>query len=122
MTDSLTIRSATPQEADEISELTVRSKAYWGYSKDFMDACREELTVTQQLIGSDNIDYLVAEHGSKLLGYYAIEKCSEKEYELEALFVDPEYIGKGIGKALITHAKNKTKSLGGKILIIQGGK
>ena len=120
MTDALTIRDAKPREAMELSALAMRSKSYWGYSKEFMEACRAELTVSPEDIGSDDFRYVVAEHELKLLGYYALEKCSEQEYELEALFVEPSSIGTGIGKSLIAHAKTMVIASGGKTLTIQG--
>jgi GNAT superfamily N-acetyltransferase len=120
MTNPITIRSAGEHEAGEISELAMRSKAYWGYSQEFMEACREELTVTPEHINSEDLHYVVAEGASELLGYYAIEKCTQFEYELDALFVEPEHIGEGIGKALMNHAKHALGVLGAKTLIIQG--
>ena len=63
-----------------------------------MEACRDELTVTPERINMDEFHYAVAETGSDIVGYYALEKCSLHEYEVEALFVKPKYIGKGIGK------------------------
>jgi hypothetical protein len=93
MTNPITIRSATEHEAGEISELAMRSKAHWGYSQEFLEACREELTVTPESINSADLHYVVAESASKLLGYYAIEKCAEFEYELDAIFVEPKHIG-----------------------------
>ena len=120
MTGSLTIRDAKPREAMEISALAMRSKSWWGYPKEFMEACREELTVSPEDINSDDLHYVVAEYELKLSGYYAIEKCTEQEYELEALFVEPACIGMGIGKALMAHAKSMVTALGGKTLTIQG--
>ena len=120
MSNSPKIRDANPLEAEMISELTMRSKAYWGYSQEFMELCRDELTVTADNMGSSDTYYVVAEQDSKLLGYYAIEKCAENRYELDALFVEPAHIGSGVGKALIDHAKKVVLELGGKTLIIQG--
>ena len=120
MTPHLLIQPATPDQAKAISDLAFRSKSYWGYSTEFMEACREELDVTPADIDSDNLHYYVAEQGTKILGYYAIEISSETEYELEALFVEPDHIGAGVGKALIEHAKNNALEMGGKALIIQG--
>ncbi len=42
----------------------------------------------------------VYENDSKIVGFYALN-----ENNLEAIFVHPEFHGKGIGKQLITHAK-----------------
>ena len=120
MSNSLTIRTAKIYEAEEISELAMRSKAYWGYSESFMEACRKELTVTAQAMNSADVHYLVAEKNSELLGYYAGEKLSDHKFELAALFVEPTFIGQGIGRGLMDHAKKLVKKLGGKTLTIQG--
>lgn len=42
------IRPASRAEASLLSQLAFESKAYWGYDADFMVACREELTVTEE--------------------------------------------------------------------------
>ena len=115
-----TIREARSNEAEMLTALAIRSKAYWGYSQSFMEACRNELTVTGNSLRSAELHYYVAESESGLLGYYAIERLSDREFELEALFVEPEFIGNGVGRALIGHAKNLVKKLGGIALIIQG--
>ena len=36
---------ATPDEAPQLGEIAFESKAYWGYSQEFMEECRNELTV-----------------------------------------------------------------------------
>ncbi|HBC58224.1 MAG TPA: GNAT family N-acetyltransferase [Gammaproteobacteria bacterium] len=120
MTRLPTIRGADPNEAEVLTALAIRSKAYWGYPQSFMQACRDELTVTARSLRSADLHCYVAEWGSGIIGYYAIEKLSDREFELEALFVEPIFIGKGVGKALIEHAKELVKNLGGLVLIIQG--
>ena len=42
-----TIRRALPSEAASQSALARRSKAVWGYSPEFMEACRDELTLSR---------------------------------------------------------------------------
>lgn len=46
------IRDARPDEAGELTELALRSKAHWGYDEAFMASCREELTVRPSEVGS----------------------------------------------------------------------
>ena len=36
----------TAQDAAALSELALRSKGYWGYDATFLEACRDELTLT----------------------------------------------------------------------------
>lgn len=115
-----TIRNARPQEAEWLSELAVRSKGYWGYSPEFLEACRPELAVDANRIGSDAYSCKVAADKTGILGFYAVEKVSKGVYELEALFVDPEHIGMGIGQSLIQHAIELLSDYGASRLIIQG--
>lgn len=114
------IRDAKLSEADLLSELAFVSKAYWGYSMEFMNTCREELTVSMQDISSEEISYRVYEINDEAIGFYAIEHISENLAELEALFVKPVYIGQGIGKALMENAISYTRNQGYKMLKIQG--
>ena len=116
----LTIRHANPEEAETLSALALRSKAYWGYSAEFIAACRAELTYSTDQILRDDLHFFTAEHDGSLIGFYALHQLSTDEVELEALFVDPPYIGKGFGRALIDHAKHKATELVAVTLIIQG--
>ena len=42
-------------EADRLSDLAFRSKAHWGYSPEFMEACREELRVAVAAIAAGRV-------------------------------------------------------------------
>ncbi|MEO0803358.1 MAG: GNAT family N-acetyltransferase [Cyanobacteria bacterium J06642_2] len=117
--DGLTIRSAIRSEAEYLSDLALRSKAYWGYSRDFMTDCRQELSYTQQQIEQHEYSFVVAELEGAIAGFFAIEQLSATEFELEALFVEPLYIGRGIGRALMARAKQMAAELGGEMLIVQ---
>ncbi len=114
------IREALADDAAALSELAVRSKGYWGYSPDFLEACRAELTVDPQRIGTPDFQCFVAHAGDTLLGYYALETVSDGVYELEALFVEPTQIGSGVGRSLMRHALAVLRSLSAVRLVIQG--
>lgn len=98
----------------------MRSKAYWGYSPEFMESCRSELTVDSKRILSDEFDYIVAVDKETVVGFYAIEEVSDTDFELEALFVEPNRIGFGIGRLLVQHAVQNVANKGGETLLIQG--
>lgn len=97
------IRPAEPVEAQPLSELAQRSKAYWGYSSEFMAACRDELTYTPEQIAAGGFWVAQTDNG-ELVGFYALLKVSPTALELEAMFVEPERLGKGCGRALMEHA------------------
>jgi predicted N-acetyltransferase YhbS len=71
-------------------------------------------------IGSDNFACFVAVEGDTILGYYSMEQSSGDSYELEALFVEPAQIGKGIGRKLLRHAVDELSKSSAKCLVIQG--
>lgn len=119
MHKNLTIREVDKSEADSLSNLAMRSKTHWGYSKDFMAACRQELLVTPAKIENIKYSFALAEKHGKVVGFYALEKLPDNNYELEALFVEPSLIGSGIGTALIQHAMNIAEANGGRTLHIQ---
>jgi GNAT superfamily N-acetyltransferase len=114
----ITIRPAVSSEAGYLSALALRSKAHWGYSAEFIEACRRELSYDSQYLLSNTVS--VAESDSVIVGFYALEGVSETEVELTAMFVEPEYIGRRIGRALITHAKENARANGFEAMIIQG--
>lgn len=64
------IRVARADEHADISELALRSKSYWGYSKEFLDACRDELTFDAAVCASGMA--WVAAEGSTLVGVSVI--------------------------------------------------
>lgn len=117
--DSIFIRAAHIDEASELTALTMRSKAHWGYSAEFMEACRDELRIDPEKIFSNQYFCFVAEQADTLLGYYLIKAASLGKYELEALFLEPSAIGQGIGKALLKHAELLAKNEGARILMIE---
>jgi GNAT superfamily N-acetyltransferase len=93
----MTIRPARPDELDLLSSLALRSKGHWGYSPEFLEACRQELTVTPDRLSSEWIR--VYEDDSGVVGYVAVVVEGEQA-GLVDLFVHPDRIGSGAGRAL----------------------
>jgi N-acetylglutamate synthase-like GNAT family acetyltransferase len=111
------IRFAMPEEAPMLSELALRSKAHWGYDADFLASCKEELTYHKSQLSSSAYCFKVAEvNGHNMTGFFALNFLGSDHPELEALFIDPGFIGQGWGKKLLTAAiavakRHKTKSI-----------
>jgi len=118
-TSDVLLRPAVAGEAGELSDLAVRSKAYWGYSTAFIDACRDELTYTPDQIDSAEFTFTVAQRAGNPVGFYALQKLPARKLDLKALFVDPDHIGAGIGRALMAHAKHVAARNGATQLVIQ---
>ncbi|MER7750981.1 GNAT family N-acetyltransferase [Kitasatospora sp. NPDC097643] len=109
------IRPARPDEAELLTKIALRSKAYWGYDEAFMAACRDELTVDAATIG--RIHAVVAEDGERVLGFATVVGAPPQG-ALDMLFVEPEHIGRGIGRALLDHVREHAEGLGFRRLLI----
>lgn len=110
------IRRALPSEAAALSALALRSKALWGYSPDFLEACRENLTLTEDEIAGTPVFVLVED--GRLLGFYGLAVEGDR-VELAYLFVEPSAARTGVGGRLWAHALASARSLGCNELWIQ---
>jgi GNAT superfamily N-acetyltransferase len=95
------IRTARVEEAAAISSLALRSKGYWGYSPEFLEQCRAELTLRSEEIAAHRAH--VADEGGQLLGFFTV-RGTPPEGELDCLYVDPGAMGRGVGRALLDAA------------------
>jgi GNAT superfamily N-acetyltransferase len=93
------LRPARADEAAELSALALRSKAHWGYSAEFLAACAAELAVDPARI--DQV--VVATVGGRVAGFRRLVVTGDSA-ELEALFVDPAFMGRGVGELLLRDA------------------
>jgi len=117
--DAVVTRPADPSEAQVLGDLALRSKAHWGYSPEFLEACRGELSYGPSQMESPDWKFAVAEIAAAVVAFYALERVSTSDFELAALFVEPARIGQGIGRLLMSHAEHQAARLGGKVLTIQ---
>lgn len=126
----MTIRRGTPADAAALSALALRSKAHWGYSSDFLAACEAELTVGPE--DFRHTEFVVMEDAGadvdahRIVGFYALRWLSEtvpasgpRGMELDALFVEPDAIGNGFGRALLEDARARAAMYGAIVMTVQ---
>src|SRR5438552_12151075 len=99
--EAIGIRAAQLQEAPELSELCVRSKAVWGYDETFMAWVRAALEVKPEHIDAGDIWVATAADRS-IAGIVALGPSDQPHtLDLHKLFVAPQRIGSGIGRMLL---------------------
>lgn len=103
------MRPAASNEATQLSNLALISKAHWGYSEEFMEQCRDELTIDPADCDSGLVN--VCEDNGTILGFYRLSGEAPQGV-LEDLFVEPTYIGNGVGTELLQHAIKTARNLG----------
>ena len=113
-----TIRRAEPGDAVALSDLAYRSKAHWGYTRAFMDACRAELTYDAETVRRSPF-YLLHSDASLAAFYGLTPRAGDDALELEALFVAPDHHGRGYGRALVEHACSTARALGARRITVQ---
>jgi GNAT superfamily N-acetyltransferase len=103
------IRRAQPEEANHLRALAIASKGYWGYSEEWLARWASLLHLPAAYV-RDN-DVFVGTVGAKIVGFYALI-VRRPIAILDHLWVAPEQIGQGIGRALFRHALDRTEDLG----------
>jgi len=97
----LSIRPAQGHEAEALSALALKAKAYWGYPADTIELWRQDLSVSSDTITSRPT--FVAAIGDKIAGFYSLVP-SNHSWKLDHLWVLPQFMDRGIGRALVAHA------------------
>jgi GNAT superfamily N-acetyltransferase len=111
------MRPADPSEAPFLSELTIRSKAHWGYGEAFMTAARPALEFRAEKFRPDFLVY-VLEVDNLRVGFCSMLPVDDDTVELHDLFIDPAHIGCGHGKRLWLFALDVARGRGFKRLIL----
>ncbi len=90
-----------------LTDITRKSKKYWGYSDVQMRKWTDLLTITTEYIALNTVYKLLVDNS--IIGYYSYFSLDENTIRLDNLFVLPDYIGCGIGKVLMTDFLDKIK-------------
>jgi len=95
------IRPAQGHEAQALTAIALKAKAYWGYPAGTLESWKQELTVSTQTITSR--PSFVAVIGDEIVGFYSLSP-SRDAWKLGDLWVLPRFMDRGIGRALVAHA------------------
>ena len=102
------IRRALKSEAGLLSDLALRSKAYWGYPAEVLERWRTELTLSPRDISAHPT--FVATIGEDVAGFYSLPSAAP--WTLNHFWVSPEYMHRGVGRSLLAHAVATARARG----------
>jgi GNAT superfamily N-acetyltransferase len=103
-----TIRRARPRDAAALTRIAHAAKRYWGYSAKLMRLWQADLTVTPEVIRHQPV--YCAMRGRRIAGFYALSG-ERAVRELEHMWVDPRYIGCGVGRQLFAHLRTRLRAM-----------
>lgn len=116
--EEIVIRLARQAEADALTRLAHRSKAHWGYDEEFLRDCREELTISPAYV-QDNAVFVAVTRGA-LAGLATLKQTGGVGVvSLDHLYVEPSFIGQGIGKRLFNCAVEEAARQGFSRVLIE---
>jgi ribosomal protein S18 acetylase RimI-like enzyme len=97
------IRKALPTDANALTRIAISAKRHWGYPERWMQIWIPQLTFSPQYF-DDNESWVAVEGGAPV-AFYTLQERQGIAW-LENLWVQPEWMGRGIGKKLFLHAAN----------------
>jgi GNAT superfamily N-acetyltransferase len=100
---------ARPADAAALTEIAFAAKRHWGYSEEWMDHWKKLLTIEPDFLAKHETYAAMAPEGP--IGFYSL--CFKGgKLRLEHLWVRPDRMRLGIGRALFTHAVGQARELG----------
>jgi len=102
------IRRAMPEEAAVLTEIAHAAKRHWGYPENWIEHWQGDLTITRDFIS--NHEVYVAVTDKEIAGCCALV-VKDSQAELEHMWIRPQYMGAGYGKALFVHVMQRAATL-----------
>ncbi len=104
---SIHIERAEAKHVDELTAVAFASKRYWKYPESWIERWSNDLTITPEYISQNEV-YLARFNGEPA-GFYGLIVDGDSA-QLDHLWVDPEFIGCGLGRLLFEHAIETARS------------
>jgi hypothetical protein len=92
------IRCASPEDADQLTQITLAAKRYWKYPERWMQIWLPLLTVSQEYVAANETWVAVVE--DKSVAYYSLEHNNQDMW-LDNLWVLPDFMSQGLGTLLL---------------------
>jgi GNAT superfamily N-acetyltransferase len=100
---------ATPNDAETLTQIAHAAKRHWGYPESWIAAWRDVLTMRPEFIVA-NVAFIAME-AERALGFYVLT-TEDDGLHLDHLWIIPDAMRRGIGRALFEHAVSQAKNLG----------
>jgi GNAT superfamily N-acetyltransferase len=105
----MNIREACEEDADALTEIAFAAKRHWRYPENWVRQWQEALTITPEYI-SKNPTFVAAVE-DEIVGFGAVQ-IEGGDAVLDHLWVLPQFMGRGLGRALFQHAEEIGRASG----------
>jgi GNAT superfamily N-acetyltransferase len=107
--ESISIRPARPEEGERLREVALAAKAHWGYDEDWVRGWAAQGDFSPEALAAKPV--LVADLGGRAIGFASLIPQGET-CVLDDLWVDPDWIGRGLGTRLFEACVERARDLG----------
>ena len=107
------IRRARPEEAEALTTIAHAAKRHWNYPEHWIAEWHSALTITPEFIENNELYVAIANH--EIAGCCTLV-LTEELAEIEHMWIKPEHMGSGVGRALFTHARQRAEERGARVL------
>ncbi len=104
--EDMIFEPATVKDIDELSEVAIRSKRHWGYSKEAMELWNQNLTITEDFLKSHTVIKATLE--DEIVGFFALEEIHPTT-RIAQYWIDTPYMRKGYGTVMYNYLKDYLK-------------
>jgi GNAT superfamily N-acetyltransferase len=105
----LVIRDGRDADFGRLREIAVDAKAHWGYDRGRVEEWAAAGDFERESLGKRLV--YVAEADGEPVGWASLVPRGEAGW-LEDLWVEPAWIGRGVGRMLFEHVKERARDLG----------
>jgi N-acetylglutamate synthase-like GNAT family acetyltransferase len=110
---NIEIRRAQPDETAVLTAIAHAAKRHWNYPADWIEQWKLDLTITPEFIAENEV--FVAMADEQVAGCCALVMTGSLA-EIEHMWMRPEHMGTGLGRALFEHAKRRALECGASVL------
>ena len=107
---------AVPEQAEALTGIAHAAKRHWGYPEKWIEGWRAILTICPKVLAA-SLAYCAVE-SDRLVGFYLVTNENGKVH-LDHLWILPDWMSRGIGRALFDHAIGEARRLGYHSLTIE---
>lgn len=104
--EDMIFEKAIAADCENLTELAIRSKRHWGYSKEAMELWNVNLTMTEEFLNSHTVIKATLE--DDIVGFFALEEI-QPTTRIAQYWVDTPFMRKGYGSAMFKYLKDFLK-------------
>lgn len=114
------LRDGGADEAEALEGLQRRSSDVWAAYREQLAANPDAIELPQTFIDAGWVRVAVADDGSPI-GFSVVIPTDDGVHELDGLFVEPDHLRGGVGRALVQDAAERAVRAGARVLEVTAG-